>query len=355
MFYVSRCYWKRIFSILFSARNKVYVLCHPIHSNLGDQAQLMCTDKWIKENYPSYQIIHLGYLKPTLNLSNNARSLLTEFSYRLTLVVLKLKMKRNDILLGHSGYFMVDHHNGWKMFTDMMGYFPNNRMLIFPQTINFHTPIIQQFVSNCFAKNKNTILLCRDKISYKKAQELFSSTPLLLYPDIVTSLIGTKSYNTEREGVLFCMRDDIETFYKEEEIDKLMGRFGSLRKEKVDTTLKGVPCKELDKHRDEIIYGMISKFATYRVVITDRYHGTIFSAIANTPVIVLNSADHKLSSGVKWFPEEEYHDAVQYAQSLNDAYLKAQAILSQKDRTYKNPPYFRNQYWDKLKDILDKK
>ena len=113
MFYVSRCYWKRIFSILFSARNKVYVLCHPIHSNLGDQAQLMCTDKWIKENYPSYQIIHLGYLKPTLNLSNNARSLLTEFSYRLTLVVLKLKMKRNDILLGHSGYFLVDVHNGW--------------------------------------------------------------------------------------------------------------------------------------------------------------------------------------------------------------------------------------------------
>ena len=135
----------------------------------------------------------------------------------------------------------------------------------------------------------------------------------------------------------------------------ILGKGCSLRKEKVDTTLKGVSCEELDKHRDEIIYGMISKFATYKVVITDRYHGTIFSAIANTPVIVVNSADHKLSSGVKWFPEEEYHDAVQYAQSLDDAYFKAQAILSQKDRTYKNPPYFRNQYWDKLKDILEKK
>lgn len=353
MFYGSRYYWKRLLSILFSFKKKVYVLCDPIHSNLGDQAQLLCTDQWIENNYPDYQIIHLGYLKPTLNLTNNNRTLLTEFSYRLTLAVLRLKIGKNDLLLGHSGYFMVDHHNGWKMFTDMMGYFPENKMVIFPQTINFHTPVIKEFVSHCFEKNKNVTLMCRDNVSYDKAKEMFPTTKLLLYPDIVTSLIGTKSFHTKRDGILFCMRDDIEAFYSESDITSLMNRFGNIRKEKIDTTLDGLTREELDKDRKKIITEMITKFASYKVVITDRYHGTIFSAIANTPVVVINSADHKLSSGVKWFPEKVYKDVVQFADNLNNAYEKAIVLLNEEDRDYNNPPYFKNTYWDKLKERIN--
>lgn len=353
MFYGSRYYWKRLLSVLFSFKNKVYVLCDPIHPNLGDQAQLMCTDQWIKNNYPNYQIVHLGYFKPTLNLVNNNRTLLTEFSYRLTLVVLRMKMRKADLLLGHSGYFMVDHHNGWKMFTDMMGYFPNNKMVIFPQTINFHTPVIKEFVSSCFANSKNVTLMCRDKVSYEKATEMFPTTPLLLYPDIVTSLIGTCTFDVKREGVLFCMRDDIEAFYSESDIEQLMNRFGDVRKEKVDTTIQGLPREKLDKNREKIIFDMISKFASYKVVITDRYHGTIFSAIASTPVVVINSADHKLSSGVNWFPKEVYKDAVQFAENLDDAYKKALVLLEQQNRVYNNPPYFKDNYWDKLKEKLN--
>jgi exopolysaccharide biosynthesis predicted pyruvyltransferase EpsI len=352
MFYGSRYYWKRLFSILFSFKNKVYVLCDPTHSNLGDQAQLMCTDKWIRENYPNYKIIHLGIFKPTLNLVNGHRTLLTEFSYRITLGVLRLKMKKEDFLLGHSGYFMVDHHNGWKMFTDMMHYFPNNKMVIFPQTINFHTPVIKRFVSNCFSKSKNVTLMCRDKVSYEKAKEMFPTTPLLLYPDIVTSLIGTKHFDGERDGVLFCMRDDIEAFYSVKDIDALIARFGDIRKEKVDTTINGLTREDLDKEREKIIFGMIAKFASYKVVITDRYHGTIFSAIAGTPVVVINSADHKLSSGVNWFPKEVYKDAVQFAENLDDAYAKASSLLQEIGRDYNNPSYFKDNYWDVLKDKL---
>ncbi|WP_082026255.1 polysaccharide pyruvyl transferase family protein [Prevotella pectinovora] len=44
---------------------------------------------------------------------------------------------------------------------------------------------------------------------------------------------------------------------------------------------------------------ILQQFAKYQVVITDRYHGTIFSQIVNTPVIVISSTDHKLRSGVK--------------------------------------------------------
>lgn len=183
-------------------------------------------------------------------------------------------------------------------------------------------------------------------MSYGKAKEMFGTTKLLLYPDIVTSLIGTRKYDNPRNGVLFCMRDDIEAYYSPEDIDKLMRRFDNIRMEKVDTTLKISP-KEMKAYRDELINNMIEKFSTFKVVITDRYHGTIFSAIANTPVIVINSADHKLSSGVNWFPQEEFGENVQFAKDLDDAYAKAKEILEKVD-IRQNPPYFKDNYWDKL-------
>lgn len=342
-----------IFSILFSFKPKVFVLCQPVHPNLGDQAQLMCTDKWIKENYPGYKTVHLGYLLGTQNLYITKWNLIHVLSAYITLSVMKIKISGRDVFLGHSGYFMVDHHNGWKMFVDMMRFFPHNRMVILPQTVNFYTPYIKKYVSGCFAKNKNVTLLCRDEVSLSKAKELFPSTRLLLYPDIVTSLIGTRSYTKPREGVLFCMRDDIEAFYTPESIDALMAKFGGIRKEKVDTTLKDIPLEKMERERDGIINAMIEKIASYKVVITDRYHGTIFSAIASTPVIVISSADHKLSSGVKWFPKDVFGDAVQFAESLDDAYSKAQQILSQTNREYCNPPYFKEKYWDRLHGLLE--
>ncbi|MDO4931773.1 MAG: polysaccharide pyruvyl transferase family protein [Prevotellaceae bacterium] len=353
MLYEFIIYWKRIFKMLLSTRNKIYVLCHPIHPNLGDQAQLMCTDLWIKKNYPKYQIVHLGFFKPTLCLINGNQSIVTEFSYRITLSVLRLIIRKDDLFIGHSGYFMVDHHNGYKMFTDIMGYFPNHKMVIFPQTIKFHTPAVIDFVTNVFSKNKNTILMCRDEISFEKAKMLFPTTPLLLYPDIVTSLIGTRNNNhNKRDGVLFCMRDDLESYYAPQDVDALIERFRDVRKEKVDTTIKGLSIKELDSNRDVIINDMIDKFSTYKVVITDRYHGTIFSAIASTPVVVISSADHKLSSGVKWFPKDIFGDTVQYAQSLDEAYEIASSLLKAEGRKYCNPPYFKEKYWDNLKKNL---
>lgn len=345
-------YWKRIFSILFCFQDKLYIVCHPTHPNLGDQAQLMCTDKWLKENFPDCQIIHLGYFTKTLNFGSLEGLFFHSLSSLLTLCIMKIKLRPGDIFIGHSGYFFIDHHNGYKAFMDIVRYFPRHKMIIFPQTVNFYTPSIKSYVSKFFANTKNVTLLCRDEVSYNISKEMFPFINLMLYPDIVTSLIGTRSYSSKREGVLFCIRDDIEAFYKPEEINNLMRRFGNVRKEKIDTTLRGISNKEMDETREFVINQAIEKFASYKVVITDRYHGTIFSAIASTPVVVIASADHKLSSGVKWFPNDVYRDAVQYAEDLDDAYNKAKILLEQNERLYNNPAYFKNVYWDKLREKL---
>ena len=326
---------------IFSKR--VILFGEPIHPNLGDQAQLMCTEQLLNKKYPNYKLIKAGMLFSPF--CDGVYTHLLNIPL-IKLFLLKVFVKRTDIFIGHSGYFFVDHHIGWFTYHTLMKHF-KNRMIVLPQTVNFYTPVVKKIVSKVFSNKDNLTIMCRDLISYKNAQELFCGTKLLLYPDIVTSLIGTRKYTNERNGVLFCMRDDIEAYYSTEEIDNLMIRFTNERTEKIDTTIE-VELKEILKNRNKYINDMIEKISTYKVVITDRYHGTIFSAIASTPVVVIASADHKLSSGVNWFPKEVFGDMVLYATSLEDAYQKASIIVAQENRVHNNPTYFKDKYWDKF-------
>lgn len=334
----------RLLSTVFSKR--VFLFAEPTHPNLGDQAQLMCTEEWIAQNYPGRKVIHTGMLFRPFDDSLRSHVL---NPLVLKLLLLKIFVKQKDLFIGHSGYFFVDHHNGWFTYYSLIRRF-KNRFIILPQTINFYAPVVKEKAKKAFSNRNNLIILCRDEVSYSIAQDLFEGTKLFLYPDIVTSLIGTKQYRVKREGILFIIRNDIERHYSNSEIACLKERFAGKRIGQIDTTIE-VSHKEIKKHRDKLVWECIEKIATYQVVITDRYHGTIFSAIASTPVIVINSADHKLSSGVKWFPQEQFGDAVQYASNLDDAYAKAENILKM-NQNISNPPFFKNNYWDKLNQIL---
>lgn len=183
---------------------------------------------------------------------------------------------------------------------------------------------------------------------------MFGNTRLLLFPDIVTSLIGTMTFNGQRAGILLCARNDIESLYGKEELCRFLDRFDCCRKEVTDTTIC-VTKEELKNDRDKLIMETIKYFSTFKVVITDRYHGTIFSAIAGTPVVVINSADHKLSSGVEWFPKEVFGDQIQFANELDDAYVIVDKVLHSDKIKYNCPPYFREKYWSKLKNIISTK
>ena len=108
-----------------------------------------------------------------------------------------------------------------------------------------------------------------------------------------------------------------------------------------------------NKHvlRKKYIYDMVDFLSSKKVVVTDRYHGTIFSIIANTPVVVLNSTDHKLSSGVKWFPKQIFDKSIYFADDLDEAYDIVTKILTA-NVELNNPSYFLEKYFSKLSDIV---
>lgn len=314
----------------------IYFACTPMHSNLGDQAQLFCWLRLFKKNFPEYNVVCL----PARVTTDKA------------LLQIKNQISSTDKIFVHSGYLIFDPHPELPFICKVVNIFHEMPITIFPQTINLMSDIKQKEISDCFNAHPNLTIVSRDEVSLKNAEKLFGKCKRLLWPDVVTSLIGVDDFqysHNKRDGIMFCLRNDLEKFYKDEQIATLKARFKGHKVLEGDTTIK-LPIRMWPTMRDELIRNIIAEFASYEVIITDRYHGTIFSQIANTPVVVLSSSDHKLSSGVKWFPKEQFGEMVHYAKDLDEAYEMASQILDEKN-IHKNPPYFWNEYWSKMSNF----
>ena len=60
---------------------------------------------------------------------------------------------------------------------------------------------------------------------------------------------------------------------------------------------------------------------------------------------MLSSTDHKLSSGVNWFPKEKFAGNVYYAKNLEEADAIAKDILKRSGKVIINPSYFKDKFY----------
>ena len=328
-----------IFRIIHSIGKKrnIYLFGVPFHTNLGDQAQTFCIINWVKQNISECNVLPFCSV---FDLNG------------LLLRILSLFIKKNDIILCHSGYHMGELYPQYLLYISIVRRFSKNKIIVFPQTINFKNCEEAKRVAAIFDRHDDCYLLCRDSYSYDIAKKLFQKTQILLYPDIVTSLIGKFNYDvSNRNGVLFCIRNDKEAYYRKSEINSLRSKFLDIRTDIIDTYIS-TPVGELINNREDILNKEFARFSQYKLVITDRYHGVIFSLISNTPVVILTTIDHKLSSGVKWFPMEIFAEYVYYANDLNEAYEDAVRILKTVPARGL-PPYFYEKYYSLLSEKLN--
>lgn len=314
--------------------HRLYFFCTPTHSNLGDQAQLMCWLRLFREWYPEHEVVCVP----------------TRYRQFKTLRTIHEKVKEGDLIFIHSGYLIFDPHPELPFILDIVRAFYDMPIVILPQTVNLMGEWYRHIVSGIFNSHSDLTLVCRDEVSLKKAEVLFPNVKLKLMPDVVASLIGQSEfqYETQRNGIMLCIRNDGEKLYTDDEIEILRKRFGGVKTEFYDTTINA-SIWQWDKNREMMIKNVLKKFAEFQVVITDRYHGTIFSLIANTPVIVLSSKDHKLSSGVKWFPKERFGRNIIFAKDLDEAYYLALNILELHGENMRNPTWIKDNYYTKVR------
>ena len=91
--------------------------------------------------------------------------------------------------------------------------FPENRMIVFPQSIFFSEDTAGKYELDCsrkvYEENQRLVIFARDSVSYAKMKRAFPKTKIELCPDVVFSLNGL--VETElRSGFGICMRDDRE-------------------------------------------------------------------------------------------------------------------------------------------------
>ena len=195
-------------------------------------------------------------------------------------------------------------------------------------------------------KFDNVMLYAREQHTFNEAKKYFKTDRIAMCPDVVHSLIGRfRQYNFERDGILVCKRkDDNDILISSDELKEKLDDL-QMKIEWMDTDLEVLPA-ELKMDTEGILSNIISEISKYKLVITDRLHGTIFSLIANTPVLLIGLRSDKVQANYEWY--KEVPDILQYIDKINDIselYEKIDEMLKKK-YDYRVPDYFYRKYFD---------
>ena len=151
--------------------------------------------------------------------------------------------------------------------------------------------------------HKHLKLYAREKISYSIMKELYQDVSLV--PDMVLSMDKSKEIFT-RKGCLLCLRGDVERTRTDEQEEQIVRCAHDLFGENVSFTDMDIRCSVPLGSRQEALDQKYSEFKRAELVITDRLHGMIFSAITGTPCIVLDSKSPKLRGCYDWISQLKY-------------------------------------------------
>ena len=321
------------FILLFQARfcKCVFVFGSPSHSNLGDNAQTLCIKELVHLEYPKYLIWFF------------TDGLIQQTNFRI-ISIIRRWCRKDAVILLHSGYHLTDIYMLVELINRrVVEEFHDFPILAMPQTIFYRSSDEQEKSVRIYNAHPNLTIMCRDKVSYATAQNLFPKCKLLLMPDVVTMKIGCYHYSEPRKGILLCKRNDQESNLTKSQLDELIERLSGIDSVSIDDTTVSDSWQIINKDLQGYLEGVWCKYAHYRAIVTDRYHGTIFALIANTPVVVIPSTDHKLSSGIDWFPDS-FNEYIRFAPTLDATISEVHQVYATK-YDYALPPFFLDSFY----------
>ena len=316
-------------------RSKIVLLGTPYHSNLGDYAQTYCIEQMVKNQYPEYDFI-------SFEVSSQS-----DFDYSNLFLAIRDKLMQKDIVLIQSGMHLTDvYKNEQNLLRQALIVFRRNKVVILPQTMFYLSDENKKNFLSYMGKFDNVMLYAREQHTFNEAKKYFKTDRIAMCPDVVHSLIGRfRQYNFERDGILVCKRkDDNDILISSDELKEKLDDL-QMKIEWMDTDLEVLPA-ELKMDTEGILNNIISEISKYKLVITDRLHGTIFSLIANTPVLLIGLRSDKVQANYEWY--KEVPDILQYIDKINDIselYEKIDEMLKKK-YDYRVPDYFYRKYFD---------
>lgn len=274
------------FHIVDATRNQAYIFLAADYANLGDVAITYAQTRFIKNN-SKYQVIEIP-------ISQSLEGLW----------FVKRNCKKGDLITLVGGGNMGELYDQIEFIRQLViKTFPNNRIISFPQTIDFGNSVegkkALMHAKAVYNLHSDLHLVAREQTSYDLMSQYFPKAKVYLTPDIVLSL-EEREPAMKREGALVCLRDDEEKALSAEQGQWLTGKvsqkFTNVRF--YDTHISGSELSVTD--RREQLYRIWNAFRKAELVITDRLHGMIFSQITGTPALVFQNKNHKIRDTFDW-------------------------------------------------------
>lgn len=270
-------------------KKRVYIIGIPEYSNLGDHAIAIAQRVLLEEIFPHREIIEI-----TNDMMNSH------------CLAIKYTLKKDDVItLIGGGNFGDEYPYEQNARILSLKYFRRNKIVMFPQTVYFTDAGQRELrkTQKAIEKCKNLHMIYREKKSYDFAMSHFSSVKNYLAIDTVLCLQYEKTQ--KRKGVLICCRSDKEAFIAPELVYKIETYFQEKGKQtkKIDTVLEQ---NVRPNERKSIVYQYLDLFSKSEMVVTDRLHGMIFSAITGTPCVVFPNYNHKVRGCYDTIKELDY-------------------------------------------------
>lgn len=306
-------YAEKIENIKKSPNNYVYLLGTPNHANMGDHLIAAAEIQYLQNEF-----------------GMNVMDIPTEM-YHIYRKTLKKSVPCSCNMFITGGGWMGDVWPIEERTLENMAFdFKNNPTLVFPQTIFYLNPEIQNKVSKraekIFNRCKKLVICVRDQYSYNYGSEHYNNE-LILCPDIALYYQKKLSVRLNaKKKIGICFRED------REKVDH--ATFDDIKKKFEDDNVEFIKLSTISKssvsyrERTLKIDHLIEEFHNCDLVITDRLHGMIYAFLASSPCIVFDNLTHKVSGVYTLFLKESpYVEIMSGDNDLNEILMTAHKLL----------------------------
>lgn len=313
-------------------RKLIYALTPPAHlSNVGDHAQAVAIHRWLAKHFADLPVIELD-----------------KDESRFFLSTLKKIVSPSDLIFLHSGGNLGDRGiYSEAIRRSIISEFPQNRIVSLPQTIYFSSSANgereKQTSRQIYAQHSHLTVIGRDPRSGDLAKELFPRATSFCMPDFVLSLPPRQPGPIKHPPkILLCLRLDDESAITPDQ-RQAIARSLPYDCTFFDTTL---PRRIARGVREKVLNETLALFSSADLVVTDRYHGLIFTILCRKPCVVLPTVDHKLTSAMHWFKLVPY---VAFAREIADVPRLVEYGLAINER---DTPDWESEYFDKIPHLV---
>lgn len=293
----------------------VVIFGTPNHGNLGDYAIYLAEKQLFERYLPDCNVFGVN---------------MTDFQHEVR-ALHGLLHKEDLLVLTGGGNLGNQYMDDEKIRRETIIQFPDNRIVLFPQTMYFTEDADgreeERKTADIYGRHKDLWLTARDEQSCRKMEQLFHKEIRLL-PDVV--LTWEDKAWTGKKGALLVLRNDVEGVLGIEQRkmvkEMLQPMYASV--EETDTDIEvDADLSSLDTELQK----KLEQIGKAALVVTDRLHGMIFAALMQTPCLALRNYNHKVEETYKWLQDLDY---VKYVADWNNL-PKALEEISIKDCRYR--------------------